>query len=117
MATLAYPEIADYYSSIQIQTAGKQKTICMLHEKCVQFISAALDIEAQRRTFLIRAQNILSQLQMSLIRNDAVSHSLFLLYDYCYVLLEHNGNDDLTNAGEILAIVRDTFKLLDKRPR
>jgi hypothetical protein len=54
---------------------------------------------------------------MSLIMNDQVSKSLFLLYDYCYVLLERGTVEDLANAGKVLSVLRDTFKYLARRPR
>ena len=117
MATLSYPDVAEYYAAVQIQTASKTRAICMLHEKCVQFISAALDSPPERHTFIIKAQNILAQLERCLIRNDTVSQSLFYLYDYCFVILRRGTDEDLTNAGEILAILRDTFSLLSRRPR
>jgi flagellar biosynthetic protein FliS len=117
MATIAHPDVADYYAAIQIQTASKRRAVCMLHDRCVQFISAAIDKQDERRVLRIKAQNILSQLQMSLIMNDQVSESLFLLYDYCYVLLERGTVEDLTNAGKVLSVLRDTFKYLARRPR
>jgi len=117
MATLSYPDVAEYYAAVQIQTASKTKTICMLHEKCVQFISAALDSPSLRHSSIIRAQNILAQLERSLVRDDAISHSLFYLYDYCFVILRRATDDDLTNAGEILAVLRGTFSVLARRPR
>jgi flagellin-specific chaperone FliS len=111
------PDVADYYATVQIQTASKTRAICMLHEKCVQFISASLDSPPERYSFVVKAQNILSQLERSLIREDRISQSLFFLYDYCYVILERGGDEDLNNAGEILAILRDTFLVLARRPR
>jgi flagellar biosynthetic protein FliS len=117
MEALSYPDVAEYYATVQIQTASKPRAICMLHEKCVQFISAALDSPPERRVFIIKAQNILAQLERSLIRDDAISQSLFYLYDYCFVILRHGTEEDLTNAGEILAVLRDTFTILMRRPR
>jgi flagellar biosynthetic protein FliS len=117
MSTLSNPDVAEYYAAVQIQTASKPRAICMLHEKCVQFISAALDSHPERRVFIIKAQNILAQLERSLIRDDTISRSLFYLYDYCYVILQRGTDDDLNNAGEILAILRNTFSLLSRRPR
>ncbi len=117
MATVLQQNTAKYYETVQLQTASKQKAVCMLHEKFVQFISAALDTPDKRSSYVIRSQNILSQLQRSLIRKDAVAHSLFLLYDYCYVILDRGQETDLHNAGTIMAVLRDTFKLLTLRPR
>jgi flagellin-specific chaperone FliS len=117
MAHLSYSDVADYYAAVQIQTASKPRAICMLHEKCVQFISAALDSPPERHAFIIKSQNILAQLERSLIRDDTISQSLFYLYDYCFVILRRGTDEDLTSAGEILAILRDTFSILARRPR
>jgi flagellin-specific chaperone FliS len=89
----------------------------MLHEKCVQYISAALGSPPERRVFTIKAQNILAQLERSLVRDTALAQSLFYLYDYCFVLLLRGDDEDLTNAGAVLAVLRDTFAVLYKRPR
>jgi len=117
METLLQTNTAKYYETVQIQTASKQKAVCMLHEKCVLFIVAALDIPKKRPEYVARSQNILSQLQRSLVCKDMVSQSLFLLYDYCYVILDHAQDDDLNNAGKIMAILRDTFKYLVRHPQ
>jgi flagellin-specific chaperone FliS len=86
----------------------------MLHDKCVQFISAALDNPQERAGFIIKSQNILSQLQISLVRDDKIAQSLFYLYDYCYVLLERATDEDLNNAGDVVAVLRDTFRILSR---
>jgi flagellin-specific chaperone FliS len=117
MTTLPFPDVADYYVRVQIQTAPKAGAVCMLHEKCVRFIAAALDTGSGRSGFLIKSQNILSQLQRSLVVGDAVSQSLFYLYDYCYVLLEDGTDTNLKNAAGILAVLRDTFIFLARGPK
>jgi flagellin-specific chaperone FliS len=117
MATFSNTEVADYYAAVQIQTASKARAVCMLHEKCVQYISAALDSPPERRVFIIRAQNILAQLERALIQDDTIARSLFYLYDYCFVILRRGTDDDLNNAGEILAVLRDTFVRMARRPQ
>jgi flagellin-specific chaperone FliS len=108
---------AGSYAKVQIETATTRRAVCMLHEKCVQIVSLALNRPAERQTLLAKAQNILSQLQMSLRVNDSVSEGLFLLYDYCYVAIERGTDQDVTSAGRIMAVLRDTFRYLAKRPR
>jgi flagellin-specific chaperone FliS len=117
MAVISHPEVAEYYAKVQIETATMPRVVCMLHDKCVQFISAALDTPPERRGLAAKAQNILFQLQMSLKDGDAISQSLFLLYDYCYVQLDRGADENLYNAGKLIAVLRDTFKYLAKRPR
>ncbi len=89
----------------------------MLHSRCVQLMSAALDSPPERSGLLAKSQNILSQLQMSLRVHDPVSEGLFLLYDYCYVVLRRGRDQDVIGAGKIMALLRDTFTFLAKRPR
>ncbi len=107
---------AKNYAKIQVETATVRRAICMLHEKCVQFLGAALDFPGQRPVFLAKSQNILSQLQMSLRVEDSVSEGLFLLYDYCYAALERGSDKDVTSAGNVMTTLRDTFRILARRP-
>jgi flagellar biosynthetic protein FliS len=109
--------VADYYANVQIETAPIRRAICMLHEKCVLFISNAIDFPDKKQEFVTKAQNIITQLIMSLKIEDEVSKSLYILYEYCYALLEHSSKEKLINAGNIMAILRDTFNYLNKRPR
>jgi flagellin-specific chaperone FliS len=117
MTTATKENAASRYKDVQINTSTKVKAICMLHDRCVQFLVYALDIPAQKREFCIKSQNILSQLEMALTMDDQISKSLFLLYDYCYVLIEKGSETDVNNAGEILVGLRDTFRYLGRRPR
>ena len=117
MAQLPRTIAAGHYAKVQIETATTRRAVCMLHEKCVQFIGAALDTPAERPVLLAKSQNILSQLQMSLRMDDSVAEGLFLLYDYCYAALERARDKDVMSAGKIMAVLRDTFKYLAKRPR
>jgi flagellar biosynthetic protein FliS len=117
MATLPRTIAAQNYAKTQVETATIRRAICMLHEKCVQFMAAALDLPAQKSVFLAKSQNILSQLQMSLRVDDSVSEGLFLLYDYCYAALERGNEKDVHSAGRVMSTLRDTFKILAKRPR
>jgi flagellin-specific chaperone FliS len=107
-------EIADRYSATQISTAPKSRALYMLHEKCVQFCLMAVETagRTEKDALLDKAQNILSQLQASLMVTDAVSEGLFFLYDYSYLLLEQRGAEDIVSAIDVLKILRDTFNQL-----
>jgi flagellin-specific chaperone FliS len=116
MAQFNPAAIADQYFRSQIDTASKRKAICMLHDRCMFFLLKTLSTSNEKPVLLIKAQNILSQLQLSLLIHDAVSQSLFYLYDYCYLCLERGEQQDIGNSLEIIGILRDTFKKLSKRP-
>jgi flagellin-specific chaperone FliS len=116
MATFNPANVAEHYFRNQIDTASKRKAICMLHDRCMFFLLKILSTDGEKASFLIKAQNILSQLQLSLLIHDSVSQSLFYLYDYCYLSLERGKDQDINNSLEIIGILRDTFRRLSKRP-
>ena len=112
------PELAHYYARVQVATANKAKLLCMLHEHCVRLVVQSLSSPAPLRPALNKAQNILAQLEHSLIVNDQVSKGLFYLYDYCYCRLETSNEEEHRNAASILIPLRDTFeKLLNEHPQ
>jgi flagellin-specific chaperone FliS len=116
MATINTRDAADCYLTMQIKTASKSKAIYMLHDRCIYFLLKSKIAPLEKSSLLRKAQNILSQLQMSLKVNDSVSSSLFYLYDYCYVCLERGYDQDRANALEILRMLQQTFRELLKKP-
>jgi flagellin-specific chaperone FliS len=105
-------DIATHYSRLQIQTASLPKAICMLHERYL-FLASLLDGERLDRAIIVgKAQNILSQLQASLIVSDSVSQGVWHLYDYCYMLLERGGREDIARSMEVMEILGTTFRAL-----
>ncbi len=101
------------YMQMQVYTAGKQKRICMLHDRCVELISMGIKQPGEdRRILLIKAQNILARLQSSLDMRDDLSQSLFYLYDYVYVLLENAVGSDLLKAYRMISELRSIFSTL-----
>jgi flagellar biosynthetic protein FliS len=116
MFTATSSDVAHYYSKTQIATASKGKAICMLHEHCVFFLLKARVHPDEKRPLLIKAQNILSHLELMLKIQDPISQSLFYLYDYCYLCLERGSDQDIKNTLEILDVLQKTFRELAKRP-
>jgi flagellin-specific chaperone FliS len=108
--------VARYYSKTQIETASKSKAVYMLHERCMYYLLRARSFSSERSRCRDKAQNILSQFQRSLRITDAVSRSLFYLYDYCYICLERGGDPDIAHALEIMGVLRDAFRKLLRRP-
>lgn len=107
---------AKYYARMQVETSAKPRLICMLHERCTQLIRLAMESDNKTaKTNLIKAQNILAQLERALKRTDDVSNGLFYLYDYCYCMLENVEPEPLSTALELMISLRDTFEKLLKR--
>ncbi len=108
--------IAKHYKKMQIDTASSKTQIAMMHDKLYALVkSAIIGGEDGRREKLDRAQNILSQFQVSLKNEDDLSESLFLVYDYVYVQLEKNDIAGWRDALKVIETIKDTFNELLKR--
>ncbi len=110
--------IANYYKQMQINTASNQKHIVMLHDKLFAYVRDSItEGQDKRRERLDKAQNIIVQLQIALKldREDELTHSLFLLYDYAYVLLDKNDIVGHRESLKVIEVLRDTFVELFKR--
>jgi len=107
-------DIASHYTKIQIETASRPKQISMLHNKCVGLIKLARKEKEspQKRVLLDKAQNILVQFQSALRMEDELSNSLYYLYDYSYLLLEHGSEENCRIAIDIMAVLQETFNKL-----
>ena len=103
-------EAARRYTVMQLETASHPKIIWMIHAKCVHLIQQAALTDAMfRKNLLIRAQNLLAELEGSLKITDEVSKGLFYLYDYCYCLLDTDDPQDHSLALKVLSSLRDTL--------
>jgi flagellin-specific chaperone FliS len=109
MVPTTAPEIAAHYSRMQIITATKARALCMLHEKvlfnCIRLRNDIGDYPV----LAPRIQNILAQLQMSLVATDRISQGLFYLYDYCFILMNRPDEQAIENVFDIMLILFDTF--------
>lgn len=108
----ALGDITAYYSALQVQTSGPEKSICMLHERCMFHLYKQDIPGTDRKLHLMRAQNIIAQLQAALIIEDHVSKSLYYLYDYCYILVEKEGRENIEHARQIINVLNNTFRVL-----
>lgn len=106
------------YVSMQIKTSSNPENICMLHTKCVNFIRQSLipNQPGNCQHLLIKAQNIIAELEHALIIDDDLSKSLFYLYDYCYALLDQTDAEQHLIALQLLSLLRNTFAELLKTP-
>lgn len=103
--------VANRYFVLQAKTASGPKKVCMLHERCVELLMMArLETDKRRREYLDKAQNILFQLQSSLIIDDSVSQGLFYLYDYSYISLEKGDMSSIVKALVVMTKLKDTFQ-------
>ena len=109
-----HADTVEYYRKFCIQTAPRNKSIYLLHEKCTHLLIRARGYRDKRRELLDRAQNILAQFQASLIEGDLVSDGLFFVYDYCYALLDNNDDESIRNALALLSPLKNTFFALLK---
>lgn len=108
-------EVAARYKRTQIQTAAAPRIICMLHNRCANLIQKAIDSgDKPDRKIITQAQNILAQLERSLIIEDDLSKSLFYLYDYCYCRIESGETDKLKSALSVISPIKDAFEQLLK---
>lgn len=112
-------QMSKIYSSMQISTSSNTVNICMLHTKCTYFLKQALQQQNpdQKRLLLDKVQNIIAELEHSLIVEDNLSRSLFYIYDYCYSLLESTNAETIGNALSLLQVLRDTLNELSSNQR
>ncbi len=103
------PQIAKLYNRTKITTASHETGITLLHHRCVQLIQLSLDGPSPKRKHLNEAQNILAQFEHSLDAKNQLAKNFFLLYDYCYCLLESNRPESHRTALALLVKIRDSF--------
>ena len=106
------------YKENSIYTSSPEELTMMLYNGLVKFIMQAQvgieknDLEKANDS-IIRAQEIVSEFQVTLDMTYPVSESLMLLYDYMYRrLIEANIKKDAEILGEILGYakeLRDTW--------
>lgn len=103
------------YSDMQIDTSSAARIICMLHERCVQLMRQHIDGNIKGMSnYLIKAQNIIAQLEHSLKQTDDVSEGLFYLYDYAYCQIEKADTVSVNSAIRFMSSIRNTFEQLLK---
>jgi flagellin-specific chaperone FliS len=109
---------ATTYSDMQIQTAGKLKSLQLLHEAGGKFAREAINNSDRRKELIIKAQNILAQLQMTLrLQDQAVAELLFYEYDYMFTLLQKGDETSLRNVGMLFDHLLLTFRMMGRGKR
>ena len=107
---------AEEYAQQQIQGAGKLKSLQMLHEGGVRFLKHALADTENRAENIIKTQNIIAQLQMTLKpEKGELAELIFYLYDYIYVQLEKGDEASINNSVMLFNHLIHTFRLMKVR--
>ncbi len=103
------------YKQTQISTANQGKLIVMLYDGAIKFLNIAIEnIEPMRydvvNTNIIKAQDIITELLLSLNMNEGgeISQNLFSLYMYFKrQLLEANMRKDPEIIRQILKLMKE----------
>ena len=107
------------YQQNSVNTASPGELTLMLYNGCLKFTALGKkasengDIEG-RNTNLVKAQNIIHELMVTLNMDIAVSEQLMTMYDYLHRrLIEANMKNDaaiLDEVSSFLTEFRDTWK-------
>lgn len=114
------------YQQNSVNTASPGELTLMLYNGCLKFITLAKKAIADqniegKNTNLIKAQNIIQELMVTLNMDVAVSKDLMALYDYLNRrLIEANLKSDAAILDEVAGFVtdfRDTWKEVVQKNR
>ena len=107
------------YQQNSVMTASPQELTLMLYNGCLKFIKLAKRAMAEgkfeeKNINLIKAQNIIQEMQITLNREIEVADGMSQLYEYIYNrLIEANMKNDaeiLEEAEGQVTELRDTWK-------
>ena len=107
------------YQQNSVMTASPQELTLMLYNGCLKFIKLAKRAMAEKdfqgkNTNIIKAQNIIQELRITLNRDIEISNNMAQLYEYMYTqLIAANTKNDLETLEEVEGYVlelRDTWK-------
>jgi flagellar protein FliS len=110
------------YKETQINTANQGKLIVMLYDGAIKFINIAIENMDPKtydvvNTNIIKAQDIITELLLSLNMNDGgeIAQNLFNLYMYFKKsLLEANMNKDAEALKRVLDMLKDLRNAWDQ---
>lgn len=107
------------YQQNEVLTASKGKLLLMLYDGAIKFLKFAdaaideKDLENANKN-ICKAQDIISELMVTLNMDYEISKSLYALYDYMkYRLIQANIKKDkqmIDEVIEMLADLRDTWQ-------
>ncbi len=121
---MALPKNNPYnqYKETQINTANQGKLIVMLYDGAIKFINIAIENMDPKsydvvNTNIIKAQDIITELLLSLNMNDGgeIAQNLFNLYMYFKKsLLEANMNKDAEALKRVVTMLKDLRSAWDQ---
>lgn len=109
---------AEAYKRQQVMTATPEALTLMLYNGALRFMTEGIEAikgkdYEKTNTSLIKAQNIISELRITLKMEYEISHQLLPLYNYIYdCLIEGNMKASVTKveeAKEIVTELRNTW--------
>lgn len=107
-------DLQEKYLQVQVQTATPEMLVTMLYDGAIRFLRQAKANLSSKKIqeanyFLIRAENIIAELNNSLdLNRQPVAGSLRNLYEYMLRrLVEANTKKDLAIVDEIVAMLLD----------
>ncbi|MBX6395056.1 MAG: flagellar export chaperone FliS [Alicyclobacillaceae bacterium] len=101
------------YRATAVQTAGPDRLLLMLYDGLIQFLQGAREALIAKRwedahRHLVRSQDIVRELMVTLNRDYDISKSLMALYDYYHRrLVEANVKKQVEPVDEVLGHVRE----------
>ena len=114
-----YNQMHDKMYGDKLHTAAKEEMPLMLYEGAVKFLNQAI-ISIEKREFMranqviLRVEDILRELQMTLDHQYPISQDFYDLYDYMHRrLVAANMSKDIEVIKEVLGMFRefrDTWK-------
>ncbi|MFB4165237.1 flagellar export chaperone FliS [Alteribacillus sp. JSM 102045] len=120
------PAPKNAYQQNAIQTASRGDLTLLLYNGCLKFIDKAdkamsdKDIESKNKC-IIRAQDIIRELMVTLKTDSDIGQNMFSLYDFIHRrLVDANVNNDKEALAEARGLVeefRDTWKEIIKLDR
>lgn len=126
MKKVAKPNPFQAYKTNSVTTASPGELTLMLYNGCLKFINMAKiavdknDIQ-EKNTNIQKAQNIISELMVTLNMDMEISKNMMALYDFALRrLVEANIRNDkaiLVDVEEIITEFRDTWKQVIQKNR
>ncbi|WP_342429534.1 flagellar export chaperone FliS [Neobacillus sp. FSL H8-0543] len=103
----------EIYQRNQVLTASSEELTLLLYNGAIKFVNQAkLAIEkkdpAKAHSFIMRTQEILTELMLTLNRDYELSNSLFSLYDYLKQrMVEANMTKDIEILKEVEGMIQE----------
>ncbi|OZT79781.1 flagellar export chaperone FliS [Marinococcus halophilus] len=117
---------ANPYQQQAMQTASPGELTLLLYNGCLKFLQKAEKAMnegkvEEKNKLMIRAQNIIGELMITLKTDSEIGNSMMQMYDYMYRrLIEANVSNDTKVLQEIYGLVeefRDTWKQAMQKDR